>query len=271
MSPTLTPRSQFVLDSQRKGLYFSRMNPSRSKQAFLRQLAPDALLEIFDLLPDVSFFVKDRKCRFAALNRRGCDYCGVRTEREALGRTDEDFFPRSRAMEYMADDRAVMKSGQPILNRIEPAPEMAGSARLVVTSKIPLHDAHGRVIGVAGFTRQLNQTGSRKGSTSRLTHALDHLHENHSEPVATGTLAKLAGLSRSQFDRTFRHAIGTTPRKYLNRTRIDAACRQLADTDETVASIAQNHGFYDHAHFTRCFRDLMGTTPSAYRRERRLR
>ena len=46
------------------------MNSSRSKQAFLRQLAPDALLEIFDLLPDVSFFVKDRKCRFAALNRQ---------------------------------------------------------------------------------------------------------------------------------------------------------------------------------------------------------
>ena len=59
-------------------------------------------------MPDISFFMKDREGRFIALNRMGCEFCGVTTEREAFGRTDRDFFPEVNAELYMADDRAVM-------------------------------------------------------------------------------------------------------------------------------------------------------------------
>jgi PAS domain-containing protein len=47
--------------------------------------------QLFDLLPDVSFFVKDRQGRFMALNRKGCEYCGVASEAAAIGMTDHDF------------------------------------------------------------------------------------------------------------------------------------------------------------------------------------
>ena len=111
------------------------MNLHVKRQDFLQNIGSFAqLLPLLDLLPDVSFFMKDAKGRFIALNRRGCEYCGVKSEREALGKTDRDFFPRVRAAEYAADDKAVMKSGKPILNRVEAAPEMEGSPRLVVTN-----------------------------------------------------------------------------------------------------------------------------------------
>lgn len=226
-------------------------------------------MQLFELLPDVSFFMKDRECRFVALNRRGCEYCGVKTERDAIGRTDADFFSQSRAKEYMADDRAVMKSGQPILDRIEPAPEMEGSPRLVVTSKIPLRNERNQVIGVAGFSRHVEQVKARSGSMDRLSQALDYLHQCHAEHVPTATLARIAGVSRSQFERVFRATIGTTPRQYLVRIRVEAACRALKETDHTIAAIAQQCGFYDHAHFTRCFRSVMGVTPSQFRDDRK--
>jgi len=237
-------------------------------QKFLRQLGSgEQLLRLFDLLPDVSFFMKDRRGRFIALNRQGCDYCGVKSEREAIGKTDRDFFPQTRAAEYMAADRLVMQTGQAILNRVEPAPEREGSPHLVITNKIPLRDARGRVMGVAGFSRRVEQVRGAPAATQRLARAVSRLHDHYASPLTTAQLAKAAGLSPSQFERTFRKAFGASPRQYLLRVRLEAASRKLADTDDTIAVIAHACGFYDHAHFTRSFRAVNGISPSRYRRE----
>lgn len=228
------------------------------------------LLSLFDLLPDVSFFIKDRKGRFIALNRGGCEYCGVKSSHEAFGKTDRDFFPAGRAAEYMADDSAVMASGKPILNRLEAAPEREGSPRLVVTNKIPLRDSHGRVIGVAGFSRRVEQVRCAPGAMKKLASTVDHIHRNHGEPITTEGLARRAGLSLRQFERTFRRALGTSPRQYILRVRIESACSLLSETDDTIASIAQKCGFYDHAHFTRAFISLISVSPSQFRREHQM-
>ncbi|EDY16394.1 transcriptional regulator, AraC family [Chthoniobacter flavus Ellin428] len=49
--------------------------------------------------------------------------------------------------------------------------------------------------------------------------------------------------------------------------RVEAASRKLADTDKTIAAVAVECGFYDHAHFTRSFHAVTGISPSRYRRE----
>ena len=115
------------------------MKSWNSEQAILDEVGINRqILALFDLQPDVSFFIKDTEGRFVALNRRSCEYCGVKSEYEALGKTDLDFFPPNRAAMYQADDRRVIETGQPIENRIEPAPEEEDSSRMVVVNKIPL-------------------------------------------------------------------------------------------------------------------------------------
>lgn len=240
---------------------------THSQQAFLSQIDGAQVLNLFHLMPEVSFFIKDRRGRFVVLNRRGCEFCGVASEAEALGKTDRDFFPRRRADEYMRDDRAVMKSGQPIINRVESAPESEGSARLVMTSKIPLRDAAGKVIGLAGFSRPTEQVRERPETVERFAGVLKRLHASPSDQLTSRDLARLAGLSVSQFDRTFRQCFGTSPRQYLVRIRVEAACRLLAQTNKTIAAIAVETGFHDHAHFTRSFQKVMNAAPSAYRRQ----
>src|SRR3569623_1464438 len=192
-----------------------------SQQAFLARVEGDQIVQLFDLLPDVSFFIKDRKCRFVALNRRGCEYCGVKTEREAVGKTDHDFFSQRRTEEYARDDAAVMESGEPIVNRIESAPEAEGSPRLVMTSKLPLRDARGKVIGLAGFSRQVEQVREQPGAVARLAKVIALMHERPDQELPTARLARLASLSPSQFDRSFRKAFGNSPRQYLLRLRVE--------------------------------------------------
>ncbi|BCU78349.1 AraC family transcriptional regulator [Luteolibacter sp. LG18] len=244
------------------------MNPFVSQQDFLAALAPGELLRLYDLMPDVSFFMKDTEGRFVALNRLGCQFCGVRSEQDAFGCTDRDFFPSRRAEEYMADDRAVIATGHPIVNRMEPAPEMEGSPHLVVTHKVPVRNRDGAVIGVAGFSRRVEEIRCASSVIRKLAEVVDRLHERFAETVSTAELAKQAGLSESQFERIFKKALGTSPRQYLQRIRIEHASRLLLETEETIASIAQRCGYYDHSHFCKTFAAQLGSAPSEYRKER---
>ena len=239
-----------------------------SPQTFLRRVRGAELARLFDLLPDMSFFIKDRQGRFMAVNRRGCDYCGVKHEKDAIGKTDLDFFPHSRAVEYQEDDETVMRTGKPIVNRLESAPEAEGSPRLVMSSKIPLRDAEGKIIGLAGFSRQLDQVRSGSSGEARFARVIEHMHQHPDAALSSAAMARMCGLSQSQFDRSFRRVFGSSARQYLLRVRVEAACRRLAETEETVAALAVELGFYDQAHFTRCFHRTMGLTPAQYRQQR---
>tara|TARA_R110002049_G_scaffold27321_3_gene94388 strand:- start:9498 stop:10433 length:936 start_codon:yes stop_codon:yes gene_type:complete len=255
-----------VLHGADTAVYKTRMKNTRMRDRFFDRLGSQSeIFELFDLLPSVSFFVKDRKGRFIALNRRGCEYCGVQTETEAVGRTDHDFFTKQRADEYRADDLIVLESGQPILNRIESAPEPAGSPRLVMTSKIPLHDRRGNVIGIAGFSRGVEQIREPTDTVAAFAEVIQHMHQCFDQPLTTNSLATMANLSISQFERRFRRAFGASVRQYLLRIRIENAAEMLRETEQTVSQIALASGFYDHAHFSRSFRRIMNITPSQYR------
>jgi AraC-like DNA-binding protein len=243
------------------------MNPEQFKKAFLRRIGDiRPFQQLLDLLPDVAFFMKDRRGRFVMHNRRSCEYCRVGSEAETLGKTDYDFFPAGRSKMYVEGDRQVMESGEPIINAIAPAPEDEGSDRLIVYSKVPVKDRRGRIIGIAGIHREIEGFRAAPKTFGRLSRAVAIIHQRYAEPLDTRELAAMARLSRSQFDRHFRRLFGTTPREYLLRVRVDAACRLLADTDRKTTDIALVTGFYDHSHFSRTFCRIMGTTPGAYRR-----
>jgi transcriptional regulator GlxA family with amidase domain len=138
---------------------------------------------------------------------------------------------------------------------------------LIVYSKVPVKDRRGRVIGIAGIHREIEGFRAAPKTFGRLSRAVQIIHQRYAEPLSTLELAKMTRLSRSQFDRHFRRLFGTTPREYLLRVRINAACRLLADTDRKTTDIALATGFYDHSHFSRTFCRIMGASPRAYRRQ----
>jgi AraC-like DNA-binding protein len=244
------------------------MNPDKFQQDFLRQVdAVQPLQQLFDLLPDVTFFMKDRRGRFIMRNRHGCEYCRVVSERELIGKTDYDFHPKDRADTYVKGDQQVMRTGVPILNAIEPAPEEAGSDRLVICSKVPVRNRQGKIIGIAGIHREVEGFRATPKSYGRLSEAVQHLHTHYARPLTTQQLAKIVGVSNSQFARRFQKLFNSTLRQYLLRIRIRAACRLLAKSDKNITEIALEIGFYDHAHFSRTFSRLMGIAPLAYRKQ----
>ena len=77
--------------------------------------------------------------------------------------------------------------------------------------------------------------------------------------------ARRVGLAPSAFARAFRRRFGLPYRDWRIRIRLELACRQLSDTQESITSIALNAGFTSLSAFNRQFRAAFSTTPRAWR------
>lgn len=225
------------------------------------------LLALMDLMPEISFYVKDMEGNYVALNRTAWQYCDVKTAEEAYGKGDKDFFAPERVALYQADEQEVIQLGKPILRRIEPAPEMEGSPQLVETIKLPIRNFEGEVVGLIGAHRRMKRQHHFPTSMGKFGDVLDYMHDNAADKLCTKDLAQRAALSESKFTRLFRSKLGVSPLQYIKRVRIENASRLLVETNDTVTSIAQDCGFYEHAHFTRTFKAAMSVSPARYRQE----
>ena len=110
----------------------------------------DLLQTIVESIP-VRAFWKDRASRYLGCNTAFARDAGVASPAELIGRTDHDLGWREQAELYRADDRQVMESGVPRLAYEEPQTTADGRTIWLRTSKVPLRDATGAVIGVLGI------------------------------------------------------------------------------------------------------------------------
>ncbi len=131
------------------------------------------LLEpVFDAMPDIVFFVKDAQARYALVNRALASRCGLKDKLGLLGKTDEEVFPQRWPHLYRAgpvDHRA----GSPMIDQLELHLYPARQPGRCMTSKQPLHDARGAVVGLAGISRDLRTKGRiRLTAGSRLSSSI---------------------------------------------------------------------------------------------------
>jgi PAS domain S-box-containing protein len=114
------------------------------------------ILESFlNQMPDAIYF-KDRKCRLTKVNRFYANGFKMKPE-EIVGKTDYDFFPRNQADQMMEDDQQVMKTGIPIVGKIERTLLPNKTWNQVLTTKVPIYDTHGKIIGMMGITRDMTE------------------------------------------------------------------------------------------------------------------
>jgi two-component system, sensor histidine kinase and response regulator len=101
--------------------------------------------------------VKDAKGRFIAANLTSARIMGAATPSDVLGKQDSDFYPPELAAEYRADEERVMQSGEPLVNKSEPRLDSTGNPRTLLTTKIPLKDSHGQVLGLVGISHDVTE------------------------------------------------------------------------------------------------------------------
>ena len=232
-------------------------------------LAPGAGRALFDRLPNVLYFAKDRELRLMAGNKGFVARCGKTSETEIIGLTDLELFPLELAEKYRQDDLHLLATGKPISGIVELFPDHLGEPEWFVTDKVPLYDRHGRIAGLCGMVR------SYEGARIELQGYLDlrgitqYLKENYAEQISNDDLARIAGLSTRHLERRFRETFKTSIHQYLIRLRVLKSCDFLANSAMSVTEIAIHVGFYDHSAFSRRFREMVGVSPAEYRKRLR--
>jgi AraC-like DNA-binding protein len=235
---------------------------------FLNNLADGVRFEqLFDTLPGVCFFAKNRDGRIIMGNKLFVAHCGKTSLDELIGLHDHEIFPANLAECYIRDDRAVLETGDPIRNRVELFPNSQGAPEWFITNKIPVRDKSGEICGVSGTTQSYEQSKTALQPYLDIAAAVDHIKAHYSEPLTVEELARKVHLSVRQFERKFKATFHTTPRQYLIKMRILAACDQLLHSRKSITEIALDTGFYDHSAFTHQFTRHMQQTPREYRKQ----
>ncbi|GAB7038590.1 MULTISPECIES: AraC family transcriptional regulator [Catenuloplanes] len=104
------------------------------------------------------------------------------------------------------------------------------------------------------------------GLLAHLRRARDHADRHFDEPLDLDTLARVAGVSKYHFTRTFQEIYGQTPIRYVTRRRIERAQDLLRTANLTVTEVCMLVGFASLGSFSSRFHALVGESPAAYQR-----
>lgn len=114
----------------------------------------DLLNTLLDNIPDRIYF-KDGKSRFIRINRALMRLFRLTRPEEAYGRTDADFYGSEHAQEALEDELRVMRTGEPVLNKVESETLHDGTRTWSLTTKLPLRDRLGNIVGTCGISREI--------------------------------------------------------------------------------------------------------------------
>jgi PAS domain S-box-containing protein len=115
----------------------------------------DLLHTLMDNIPDRIYF-KDIESRFTRINRAQARALGVKSPEAAIGKTDFDFFEPELAKDFYADEQEIIKSGRPLIDKVEQYRETDGQLCWVSATKVPIVDGNGEISGIVGISRDIS-------------------------------------------------------------------------------------------------------------------
>ncbi|MGA2535599.1 MAG: EAL domain-containing protein [Terracidiphilus sp.] len=120
------------------------------------QMERELLDAFLEHIPDNVFF-KDRDSRFVRISRAMADYFGLADPIQAVGKADSDFFSSEHAQQALADEQEIIRTGQPKIGIEENETWPDGRESWVLTTKVPLKNRRGQIIGTMGIAHNITE------------------------------------------------------------------------------------------------------------------
>ncbi|MGD0036726.1 MAG: PAS domain S-box protein [Bacteroidota bacterium] len=140
---------------------------------------------LMDNVPDHIYF-KDKESRFIRMNKSQATRFGLSDPAGAVGKTDFDFFSEQHARPAFEDEHKIMKTGQPLIGLEEKETWPDGRVTWVTTTKMPLRDREGEIIGTFGISKDITE---RKQAEEAL-HESQALYHSFVEHMPAGVFRK---------------------------------------------------------------------------------
>jgi PAS domain S-box-containing protein len=175
------------------------MNPTLSappveRSARINRALVSALLA---KVPDYVHF-KDRDSRFIAVSNSLVRYVGRSHADELLGRTDNDFFVDARARQTLETEQRILRTGQPVVGKLEQEVRRDGQTAWVVSNRLPLKDEQGVIIGTFGISKDVTRTRQMEADLEQAhLQLVDASRTAGMAEVATGVLHNVGNVLNS--------------------------------------------------------------------------
>jgi AraC-like DNA-binding protein len=218
---------------------------------------------LFDALSDTYYFAKNRAGQFVWGNRLLQEQHSLAQVTDIIGKTDHDFLRRDIADRIRADDLAVMDRGVTVKNKLEVIGGDNGRLTWLFTTKAPLRDRRGEIVGIEGFSRDAQRSQDIMAPFHEFRACIEYVQEHLMETISIDLLARLSCMSLSTFERKFKQHFSLTPKQYILHLKVHEACR-LLPTAKNIARVAVDTGFGGQSYFTKPFRTEVGITPNQY-------
>lgn len=123
----------------------------------------------------LSVFFKDTDSRFISINKICATKFGLENPEDAIGKTDFDFFDDDHAMPAFEDETAILRKGEPIIDKeeMEVFGDEQKTVRWSLTSKFPLYDEEGKIIGTFGISKDITEKKEQFIEVERLKNQME--------------------------------------------------------------------------------------------------
>lgn len=156
--------------------------PRQMKESFPGELA--MLRAVVASVPDL-IYVKDRRSRFLLANQGTADIMGAASGAELAGKSDFDYYSAEMAAGFYQDEQRIIETGTPLVSQDEHIQEREGRTRYILTTKVPLRNAEGEVVGTIGIGRDITAMKETEGELKR---ARENLHYRATHDSLTSLL-----------------------------------------------------------------------------------
>ncbi|WP_181714054.1 AraC family transcriptional regulator, partial [Xanthomonas oryzae] len=217
---------------------------------------------LFNAVPDVLFFVKDREGRYTHVNQTMLRRLGLKSRKDLIGKRVAEVYPSGLGANYANQDEQVL-AGEVIDNLLELHLFANREPGWCLTCKRPLV-VNGKVQGIIGISRDLGPQDGHESQYEKLRLALAYLNANYAQNVRMQALVEITGFSMSKLQRSFRKVFQLTPQQVLAKLRLQMAMH-LLHGNKSLTEIGHACGFSDQSAFARQFKQAVGMTPRDYR------